>query len=191
MKLPHNCNFSSRKGLTPIAPTLVCVLANTHPEHASNEPNVCAVWPISLHPRSKLHPEMGEVLLKDPPTGSSSSSLPPVLRLCGKLDLLDQVRRGHTHIVTPLTLLLGLSHIQGTICGSIHTSDRKVACLMPRPWQPDCCRTIMWGMPWPVVRCVSDTHGGCCLSPHIHSSSLCRCCCVCHHVATRCCCSAP
>lgn len=40
---------------------------------------------------SKLHPEMGEVLLKDPPPGTGSSTLPAVLRLCGKVDLLDQV----------------------------------------------------------------------------------------------------
>jgi hypothetical protein len=32
---------------------------------------------------------MGEVLLAPPPPGSSN--LPAVLRLCGKLDLLDQV----------------------------------------------------------------------------------------------------
>lgn len=38
---------------------------------------------------SKLHPEMGEVLLREPPAGSSN--LPAVLRLCGKLDMLDQV----------------------------------------------------------------------------------------------------
>lgn len=38
---------------------------------------------------SKLHPEMGQVLLAAPPPGSSN--LPAVLRLCGKLDLLDQV----------------------------------------------------------------------------------------------------
>lgn len=40
-------------------------------------------------PCSKLHPDMGEVLLKEPPPGSAH--LPAVLRLCGKLDLLDQV----------------------------------------------------------------------------------------------------
>ena len=51
---------------------------------------------------SKLHPEMGEVLLKEPPPGSPN--LPAVLRLCGKLDLLDQVRLDDIRAVLPLQL---------------------------------------------------------------------------------------
>jgi hypothetical protein len=50
---------------------------------------------------SKLHPEMGEVLLREPPAGSSSN-LPAVLRLCGKLDMLDQVRTTETQAVNTL-----------------------------------------------------------------------------------------
>lgn len=39
---------------------------------------------------SKLHPEGGESLLPDLPPGVGH--LPDGLRLCGKLDMLDQVR---------------------------------------------------------------------------------------------------
>lgn len=51
--------------------------------------DTCYPYRTSLAPFSKLHPPGGESLLD--PTVEAPGGLPPVVTLCGKMDLLDRL----------------------------------------------------------------------------------------------------
>ena len=120
---------------------------------------------------SRLHPDFGEAMLQDAPPGPGGQ-LPAVLRLCGKLDMLDQVRPAR-HTYTPIPRRVRMPHAGYTALSSKEFGGH--------PWQQMTLAYLCW--------CVRSYLGM--QRTGVPVMAACRCCCACLRVGTRCCCSAP